>query len=184
LATGKALDERLARPGMDVRVATDADLAVVERYLVAREHPLVVRADDLTQKQLRLAALGDRYASLGLVRRREVLVASYRGHRVGFALAERASHGLNLYGGLSSFRVYVTSDEGELADATRLALLQALQGHYAAAGQQSSMGLVPVEHAPSYERLGLTVPAQSYCLTMHRSVVPVALSHVDRVTRK
>jgi hypothetical protein len=166
---------------LTVSEASDEELALVERHLMATESPLIVRSDDLTRRSLKLEELDASYRALGLERRREVLMASRNGEPVGFALLELSSPGLNLSELLSSHRLYLRPAGAGAPDLVRHALLGAVLARYRAAGRPLAVGLASVEDAAQLARLGVEAEKR-YCVwTCHRSLYERFCDHVDRM---
>ena len=180
-----SVDAPIGALARDIRVreAAGDDLDWVDEYFADHETPLVRRAEDLTAEALRLDELNRRYQKAGLFRYRHVLVA-FRGVQiVGCALVELSSPGLNLSEGLSAFRTFVADDAFGDEDAIRAALVRAAQDIYRRAGRRTVLGLVGVDETPSYVRLGLSAPATSRCILMHRARFEDFAEHVGRLTR-
>lgn len=166
-----------------IREAQGSDLDFVEDYFDAHEISLVRAADDLRGSDLRLDALNRRYQRIGLYRQRHVLLAHVHDRRVGFALVELSSPGLNLSEGLSAFRVFVVSADPDAEDRVRASLTRAAQDIYRRAGRRLLLGLVDPADVPSYRRIGLDAPATSLCITMDRTQFASFANHVARRTR-
>lgn len=166
-----------------VREASGQDFEWIEDYFLDREMALVRRAEDLSAEELHVESLNRRYQRVGLFRHRHVLLALKDMEVLGFALVELSSPGLNLSEGLSAFRLHLTDAGAAIEDAARASLLRAAQDIYRRAGRQTVLGLVDVHEANAYARLGLTVPATSRCILMHRSRFNDFATHVGRLTR-
>jgi hypothetical protein len=142
--------------------AGEADLTLVADALRARVPPLIVEADDLDAARLRLTALGNAFAAIHLHRSRAVLVAMRNRECVGFAMAELASPGLNLYELLSTFRLHVLPAGEALAQRVRRALLGGVARFYRSAGRRQVHGLIAGDEAPAYQDLGLPVNEETW----------------------
>lgn len=156
------------------------DLRVVERYFVQHEQDLVLRSDDLTRAALTLADLGEQYRSLGLERRRRVLVALRDDVPVGFALAELSSVGLNLSELTSAFRIYVLPECAD-AQSVRRGLLRGVLDLYRAAGRPLAVGLVAQSDLAAFEQLGLPISKRYSSWTCRRELLPRFFEHVNRI---
>lgn len=178
------VDAAVGRPDeIRVRAAAGDDLDVLDEYLADHEISLVRHAEDLSAFEWSLESLNRRYQRVGLFRQRHVLVATLCDQPVGFALADLSSPGLNLSEGLSAFRTHVLDAALGDEDRIRGALVRAVQDVYRRAGRQLVLGLVDTADVPSYERLGLSAPAVSKCIIMHRSRFSAFRDHVGRLTR-
>jgi hypothetical protein len=169
-------------PGVDVIEASGDDLAVVERYFVANEAPLLVRADDLTRNALALNELHAQYRTAGLQRRRRVLIAFDGTTPLGFALLEVSSPGLNLFEALSRFQLFVLPEAEARDGEVRRALVHALLGVYRLAGRTQVTGLVSMQEKERavWEALGMALDAdESMCLTCHRSQLRRFAEHME-----
>lgn len=171
-------------PGdIEVRVADGQDLDLLDEFLATHESALIRQAEDLSAHQWTLESLNRRYQHLRLFRQRQVLIATRRQEPAGFALVELSSPGLNLSEGLSAFRTIVLDSALGDEDRVRDALLRGVQDVYRHAGRTHVLGLVDPADVASYQRLGLTVPAISKCIVMHRSRFAAFRDHVARLTR-
>jgi hypothetical protein len=168
--------------GFTVREAEDAELALVERHLLSRERPLLVRAEDLTRGGLRLDEIDALFRSEGLQRLRRILVARREGVVLGFALLELSSCGLNLSDATSSFRLFVLPDgEPERGPLLR-ALLDAVLPLYAQTGRRFARCLLPPPEADDYRALAIDVDeAESLCWTFHRTQFRPFSEHMRRL---
>jgi len=168
--------------GIDVLEASTDDLAAVERYFVQRERGLLLRSDDLTRQTLQLSALNRDFGTVGLYRRRRVLLAMRRNVVLGFALAELSSPGLNLSEALSAFQIFVT-DEGQAdADGVRRALLGGVVPIYRHAQRPIARGLIAADEIGPWQRIGVAVSDEvSMCWTYHRTMCARFCNHVERL---
>lgn len=167
---------------LEVSEASDAELAVVERYFIANERPLIVRAEDLLASGLRLEEVERSYREAGVARRRRVLLARRSGVPVGFALAEISSPGLNLSEALSSFRLFVLPAGEARKQSVRRALLDAALATYAESGRPMARCLIDPPEAPDFVALGIELDAgQSACWTSHRSQLRPFADHMRRL---
>lgn len=170
-------------PRIRVREASGQDLEWIEDYFLDREIALVRRAEDLSAEELHVESLNRRYQRVGLFRHRHVLLAFKDFEVLGLALVELSSPGLNLSEGLSAFRIHLTDAAAAVEDAVRATLVRAAQDIYRRAGRHVVLGLVDAEESDAYARLGLSVPATSRCILMHRSRFNDFATHVGRRTR-
>lgn len=176
------------RPGpagtdIEVRAAEGQDLDLLDEFLATHESVLVRQAEDLSPHQWTLESLNRRYQHVHLFRQRQVLIATRGREPLGFALVELSSPGLNLSEGLSAFRTVVLDSALHDEDRVREALLHGIQDVYRHAGRAVALGLVDPADVPSYQRLGLSSPAVSKCIVMHRSRFAAFRDHVARLTR-
>lgn len=176
------VDRRFDSGGLEVHEADDSDLVTVERYFVARERPLFVRAEELTRGGLRLDAVNRDFLLEGVTRERRVLMARRGGRPVGFALLEVSSCGLNLSDALSSFRIFVLPDGEAERQHVRCALLDGALPHYARTGRRQARALIIPSEADEYRALGITVDeGESLCWTCHRTQLKAFSEHMRRL---
>jgi hypothetical protein len=169
-----------AETGIVASEATDDELAIVERYFIASELPLVVHAEDLTVTGLRMAEVDRAFRAEGVERRRVVIAARKQGVVVGFALAELSSVGLNLSEALSSFRMFVLPEQQPRRDIHR-ALLDAVLPVYAAAGRAFARCLIDRGDGKEFEALGIELDrGTSVCWTSARSQLQPFAEHMRR----
>ena len=169
--------------GMQPVEADDADRIAIERYFILRERGALLRSDDLSRAYLDLAEVDARFARLGLSRKRKVFVVRRGSRRLGFALAEMSSAGLNLSELLSSFRVFVLPDGEAEATAVRFALLGKITEVYRDFGRSTAVGLVPVAEQIEYDDMGLATQKRYTMFTCHRSLVTRSSDYLDRLVR-
>jgi hypothetical protein len=171
-----------AVPGIEV-VEADADqLAIAERYFVAKERGLILKANDLSRGGLQLSELDREFADIGLQRRRRVLFASDRGVPVGFALAEVSSPGLNLSELLSSFTIHLLEGAERTHEIERALLRSALE-LYRKAGRPFAVCLAEPDQLARYQYLPLGSVKRYACWTCHRSAYLRFCDHIDRIVR-
>jgi hypothetical protein len=176
------VDRRFGPGGIAVYEADDSDLVTVERYFVARDRPLLVRAEELTRGGLRLDNVGRHFLTEGVIRQRRVLMARRDGRAVGFALAEVSSCGLNLYDALSSVRIFVLPDGEANQQQVRCALLDGVLPLYAQTGRRQARVLINPSEAADYRALGITVDdSESLCWTCHRTQLNAFSEHLRQV---
>jgi hypothetical protein len=168
-----------AATGIETSEATDDELFVIERFFVRHDHPIALRAEDLTATGLRLDAVRQSYRREGVDRRRHIIAARRDGDVVGFLLAELSSPGLNLSEALSSFRLFVLpAGQRGKADVHR-ALLDAALGLYRAAGRVVARCLIDPSDAADFEALGIELDkGRSICWTGHRVQLPPFTEHM------
>ena len=171
-----------AAPGIHVIQPSSAELRLVERYFVAKERGVILKANDLTKGALELRELDDEFAQIGLRRRRHVLLALQADVPVGFALAELSSPGLNLSELLSAFSIHVLEVVERPSEVER-ALLRAVLQMYRNAGRPFAVGLIPPDHLPRYQYLPLASVKQYACWTSHRTLYFRFLDHIGRIVR-
>jgi hypothetical protein len=128
-----------AVPGIEV-VEADADqLAIAERYFVAKERGLILKANDLSRGGLQLSELDREFAEIGLQRRRRVLFASDRGVPVGFCT------GGGVLAGAEPFRIaeliHHPPSRGRRTDARDRARVAALGARALPKGRPAFCGL-------------------------------------------
>lgn len=176
------VDRSFGSVGIDVHEADEADLVTVERYFVARERPLIVRAEELTRGGLRLDAVNRDFLAEGVTRQRRVLMARSGGRAVGFALLEVSSCGLNLSDALSSFRMFVLPDGEAERQHVRRALLDGALPFYARTGRRQARALILPSEADDYRALGIVVDeGESLCWTCHRTQLKAFSEHMRRM---
>jgi hypothetical protein len=170
------------RRELEVGAADSRDLVMVERYFFEHEHPMVVRAEDLTRSGLSLEEIDDCFRGTGLRRRRRVLIARARGTAVGFALLEVSSIGLNLLDAVSSFRIFVLPSAEAMRADVRRALLNELLPIYASTGRRFARGLIAPAEVNEYAQLGIEVDQdQSLCWICHRTHLRPFAEHMERL---
>jgi hypothetical protein len=178
------VDARFDRAPADIAVqeAGDHDLATVERYFVAHERPLLVRAEDLTRGGLKLDTVRRSYEREGVERRRMVLMAKRGEQPLGFAVLEISSLGLTLSDSLSSFRMFVMPRAHAERQSVRSALLNHLLPIYAESSRRFARVLLPPADSGEYRALGITLDdAESLCWTIHRTQFRPFIDHMQRL---
>jgi hypothetical protein len=164
-----------AQPAADVEVtpAQAADLRAAEAAFVQRGDQVALAAEDLCEKELLLDSVCRHYRPLALERRREVLVARRRGRRLGFALLEVSSVGLNLSELTSAFRLCVPGGEPE----ARAALVRAAAARY----QQLGRPATALVEGPDLDPFGGEAAGggkRYVSWTLHRSLIATAFDSV------
>jgi hypothetical protein len=111
-------------PCLSVRPANREDLLHLES-LIRRSGDIVgLVSDDLTADELELKTLGNRYASVGLERRREVWAVDGPEGIAAFGLLEVTTPGLCWPELTNSLRLFVQTSNESLAGAARTALIR------------------------------------------------------------
>lgn len=168
---------------VDVRPASAADLDAIEQYFV-ENRPFGLRADDLSKERLELKQVGDDYGAIGLVRRREVLIAERSGRPIAFALIEISSIGLNFSELTNTFRVYAFDPAAGEADDGRRALIESARRRYATLGRSAVLALAEPRDRSLFERCGFTQTKQYACWSWHRAAYRAYYEHLARVTER
>jgi hypothetical protein len=172
-----------ASESIQVRPARGPDLDAIEQYFV--EHrPFGVRAEDLSKERIELRQIATEYAAIGLVRRREVMIAELRGRPVAFALLEVSSIGLNFSEITNTFRVYAFTPDAEQADDGRRALIGYASRRYAALGRRVALALAEPGDRSLFESSGFTSTKQYACWSWHRATYRAYYEHLERVTER
>jgi hypothetical protein len=165
--------------GIETSEATDDELFAIERNFIRTDHPIAVRAEDLTASGLRLDAVSQAYRREGVGRRRHVIAARRGGEVLGVALAELSSPGLNLSEAMSSFRVFVLPVGQVVKADVRRALIDAALALYASAGRVVGRCLIDPNEAKDFEALGIELDkGRSICWTGHRVQLPPFIEHM------
>jgi hypothetical protein len=168
--------------GLEASAATDDELLIVERFFVAHERPIALRAEDLTARGLRLDTVDAAYRREGLQRRREIIVARRDSEVLGFSLAELSSPGLNLSEAMSSFRLFVLPAGEPIRAEVHRALLDATLAFYAADGRPVGRCLIDPREQQDFEALGIELDqGRSACWTGHRVQLPPFTDHMRRL---
>jgi hypothetical protein len=107
---------------LPVRRATRADLVELEAHLRRTGDLVTLLSDDLTAETLELEQLSQRFAQVGLERRREVCVAGGPNQPLAYGLLERSTPGLCWPELTNALKLVVVSPDAGAADAARAAL--------------------------------------------------------------
>ena len=176
------VDRRFGSGAIEVHEADDSELITVERYFVARERPLIVRAEELTRGGLRLDVVHRDFMAEGVTRQRRVLIARHGGRTLGFALLEVSSCGLNFSDALSSFRMFLLPEGEAERQQVRCALLDATLPIYAETGRLRARALILPSEAEDYRALGIALDqGESLCWTCHRTQLKAFSEHMRRM---
>lgn len=169
--------------GEDLRVmeAHGEDLDRVERYFFTNEKAIMIQAEDLTRHRMALSQVNEMYQTIGLYRRRQVLIAWERNVPLGFALLELSSPGMNLSEGLTSFRLFFWDEAKERQVAVTAALVRAVQTSLRLAGRRTAFGLLRPEQGELAQAIGAHIGPLSRCLTVHRSRFRLFSEHTRQV---
>ncbi len=162
---------------VSVRPGEPSDAAAIEAWFVARGRTMALRANDLCRSGLWMPELAHEYHALGLVRRREVLIAERSGRRVGFAIAEISSPGLNFSELTNSFRIFL--DEPDAA--ARRALAEGAKALYAKLGHLHCIALEDGADLSDFEAAGFQKVKEYTCWTLHRSLYRPFYEYVLRL---
>lgn len=182
-------DERLADPSgradeFEVTPATRADLIAVQAYFVANERLVILQANDLTLEGLELGEIDRCYREVGLSRRRRIFIARHRGARVGFAMLELSSPGLNLQEQFSSVQVRAFErTEEALLQPLRVALLRAVGQVCLADGRAFVRGFIRRTEVEDYLALGMPSVGRVIFWTCRRTHFRRFSEHVERCFR-
>jgi hypothetical protein len=160
--------------GPSIRAGEPDDHVAIEAYFIAAREAVLLRSDDLTRRHLMLDEVRKTYATLGLTRRREILIAEDAGRFVGFALLEISSPGLNLSELTNTFRVFTLDGD----DRVRRALILAARSRYRELGSERAIALAADGDEPSYEALGFVEMRQYCCWSWHRSLYQDIFEHL------
>lgn len=109
---GVSVWELPAAPGAPGQRATPAELPGILSHLRARHTDVFCDAFDLSIEELGLKSTNARYRAAGLGRERVVFVAREGGRVVSYALAERTSPGVHVYGLLNAVWTYAVEPHG------------------------------------------------------------------------
>ncbi len=165
---------------LTVGPADDDDLQFVENYFLARGDMSLLQQEDLFADDVELSKVSEEYQRVGLLRRREILVARDGPRLAGFALLEHSSPGLNLSELTSAFRVFSASFS---ALDPRPSLLAAVRHRYAELGRDSAIALVEERDAPVFLEAGFE-PFRRYAFwTWHRSLYRHFYDHMLQMLR-
>ncbi|MGA9522041.1 MAG: PilZ domain-containing protein [Myxococcaceae bacterium] len=156
----------IADGNLQIRLGEPSDAAAIEAWFVARGRTVALRADDLCRSGLWLPELAKEYRALDLVRRREVLIAERSGRRVGFAIAEISSPGLNFSDLTNSFRIHLEEPD----PAARRALAASAKALYADLGRQYCIALEEGPDLSDFEAVGFQKSKEYTCWTWNRSL--------------
>lgn len=162
---------------IEVRPATAEDLSVIERHFVARGRTAELQACDLRADTIPLGQVDLEYRERGLFRRREVRVATCAGKRLGFALIELSSLGLNLSEVTNAFSVQLFGDDVRAV----AALSEEARTLYAALGRRQFVALAEAPEQPALEALGFVRSKDYSFVTLHRSLVRRYFENVVRL---
>jgi hypothetical protein len=160
-----------------VRDAETCDFAVVESYFVGQRDAVLLSADDLTSRHLELGEISEAYASAGLIRRREVLIAERGEVPCGFALLEISSPGLNLSELTNTFRTFAIDADPEV----HRALAIRARSRYSELGYKRVISLAGQAEEEALATIGFETSKQYTCWTWHRSLYQAFCEHVLRL---
>lgn len=142
--------------------------------------PFGLRADDLSKERLELREVEEAYAAIGLMRRREVLIAEQSGRPVAFALIEVSSIGLNFSELTNTFRVFALDDDDD--DEGRRALIEHARSRYAALGRNVALALAEPRDRELFESCGFRTTKQYACWSCHRATYRACYDYLARAT--
>lgn len=161
----------LSPPGpsdVDVTAADSDDLAWLESFFLGRCGQLRVDADDLTAAGLELKSVEQAYTRAGLDRRRLVRVARRHGMRVGVALLELSTQGLQLNEFTSHFEVLTAARDDQQA---RRALVADAVALYRREGRRHAVALSELSDTDAFLEAGFVSQTPFRALTLHRSLL-------------
>jgi hypothetical protein len=158
-------------PRLPVRRAERADLVALEAHLRRHGDLVTLLSDDLTAEALELEQLSERFALVGLERRREVWVVDGEGGPAAFGLLERSTPGLSWPELTNALKLVVTSENAATADAARTALtLHAAESNWAR-GMPSTIVLASDADVAALAPLGFQSLGKTAEWTFARSLV-------------
>ncbi|MBK7865119.1 MAG: PilZ domain-containing protein [Archangiaceae bacterium] len=167
---------------LEVREAEADALSWVERFFTRVEPCLLWQANDLSARHLTLSEVNAAYREAGLSRSRVVLVAHRRGERVGVALAELSSLGVNLREDFSGLRLW---PEPSLPADEQAAVMAALLTAGAALYRSHERAAVKLFAEPAQraalEALGLAPPVEVREWTFRREAVPAFVDYTTQL---
>ncbi len=140
--------------GIAIRPIAPDEIAEVESYFINQEEYFFMKSEDLYRGAYELESVNRKYQTLGLFRTRKVFGAFDRGRLVGFALAERASPGLNMSNLLNTFQVHTCYPEHPANPTIRELLIRYAVEDYERHGQDKSVALTEEADLSCYEVLG------------------------------
>lgn len=150
---------------VDVAPALPGELPAIAAWFHDRGRDAEVQANELTTEGVTLGSVSSMYASYGLERHRECLVARAGGLWKGFALLDISSHGLNLSELTNAFTVHLEDDRDQ---DTRLALILAARQRYKELGRPQCIALDDGDDLDAYYGAGFRSSKDYCCFTFHR----------------
>jgi hypothetical protein len=158
---GKAWPLTDAAPFLSVRLATREDLLSLESLVRQSGDVVGLLSDDLTADELELKSLGERYAKVGLERRREVWAVDGPDGVAAFGLREVTTPGLCWPELTNALRLFVQTPDAALARAARAALMQHACQEVKRSGRTAAVVLgdqndASVARSLGFEHLGQT----------------------------
>ncbi|MFC1836256.1 hypothetical protein ACFL2Q_16310, partial [Thermodesulfobacteriota bacterium] len=141
------------------------DFAEFERLLQGHHSDLDLDSKSLRESEMRLPATADKYAAAGLIRERDVLVATEGSEIVGYSLLDYSSLGINYSFLFNAFTVKMLRDDPAL----ERDLVAASVNHYLARGRSTVVALSGGGNESSFERNGLKRRKQYAELTIAKA---------------
>lgn len=164
-----------------VRVATDADLALLADSYARSLRPMQVAAHELHAEGLSKAGFASKLAPHGTPRTRQTYVFAPAGRPVWALVCETGNEGVNLFGLLN--RCWLTELaplSSQEASAARRTLLRRALRHFAEAGKRQAVLLEPEnECAGDPVAAGFVRVSDGVYWLSRREVMPAWLSYVE-----
>jgi hypothetical protein len=157
--------------------AGQAHLEEIQRHFIANGRVIALQADDLSLDRLMLGELNGIYGTVGLERRREIIVAERGSSFEGFALLEISSPGLNLSELTNHFTVHLANGGTD----TRRALIAAARDRYRGLGRSTCVSLSEGDEVEDHEMMGLRKLKEYFCWTGHRSLLRAYSNYILRL---
>ena len=154
---------------LQVRPAVQADLEWIEAHLRARDEQVRLLADDLRASEVRMTALGERYAAHGLRRGRSIFVVDGEHAPLAVALAEDASPGLSWPEMNNAFCFLVDDPHHPRIREAREALTARCIEHAWEHGKRSALALVQDDEVETLVSMGFGSFGRVSEHTFHRS---------------
>jgi hypothetical protein len=168
--------------GVKVRVATVNDLIWAEAFFTSVEPSLLWQANDLNAQHLELKEVSEAYKQVGLERTRTVFIATLGNRRVGVALAELSSAGINLRESFSGLRQWTTKGlSGSEQVAVAAALLVTATEFYKSHGRATVHLFADVAAMPLYQSLGLKGGTEAREWTFRREALPAFIDYISHI---
>ncbi|MDP2315208.1 MAG: hypothetical protein Q8P41_20080 [Pseudomonadota bacterium] len=170
---------RPAVPDANIGRATLAERNAFLEALVPRRPSVYLEALDLVPERFDLTNLRASWASAGLTRERELIVARRGGRMIAAATFESADPGLHLFNLLDLVRLYAVSLDGQEAFP---ALLEAAGAWYRARGRASFTCLLEEGTPACASRFSARDLGAGALTVLSTELLPSFLEHVSEVT--
>jgi len=156
--------------GVIIESLLESERHLIESYFMARREFIILQADSLLREEIDLHDLRHMYQQKGLRRERKIYLAKSGQTLLGFVLIEDSSMGLNLSGLLNYFRVYTTTECGELEGEIKRQLIRKAIAYYKKNRRQFAICLTADDNLKVYESLGFKKKKEYMCWTFSQKL--------------